>query len=180
MRRNQVTWHTGPQCSIDTNPTPGSTLPAFTGNVQNTDCTSSPGANTGCAFGDPDPTSYGGGFNQAGGGVFVHSWEQEGIKIWHFSRSSIPNDITSGSPDPSNWPPPVAFLSNAQCDMASHFFVHSLVIDTTLCGDWAGNSNVYASSGCPGTCAQAVSQASNFQSTSVLFIALDCDKLVLN
>jgi hypothetical protein len=64
--------------------------------------------------------------------------------------------------------------------MASHFFVHSLVIDTTLCGDWAGNSNVYASSGCPGTCAQAVSKASNFQSTSVLFIALDCDKLVLN
>jgi|SRR6266852_3312650 len=174
MHRNQVTLHTGPQCFIDEKPaTP------FSGNVLNTACASSANDNTGCAFGDSDPSSYGPGFNKARGGVYAHLWNKDGIKIWHFQRSSIPKDIASGSPDPSTWPTPVAFFSNTDCDMASHFIDHSLVIDTTLCGDWAGNSNVYGNSGCPGTCAGVVSKASNFGSASVLFNALVCDKLVL-
>jgi hypothetical protein len=162
-----MTLHTGPQCFIDENPTT-----PFSGNVLNTACASSSNDNTGCAFGDPDPSSYGPGFNKAGGGVYAHLWNKDGIKIWFFTRSSIPQDITSGRPDPSTWPTPVAFWSNTDCDMASHFIDHSLVIDTTLCGDWAGNSNVYGNSGCPGTCAGVVSKASNFESTSVLFNAL--------
>jgi hypothetical protein len=175
-----MTLHTGPQCLLDENPTSDSaSTAAFLGNVLSTACASSPGDNTGCAFSDPDPSSYGQGFNEAGGGVFAPLWNQDGIKIWHFKRSSIPQDIASGNPDPSTWPTPVAFWSNAKCDMASHFVDHSLVIDTTLCGDWAGN--VYGNSGCPGTCAEAVSEASTFASASVLSNALfACDKLVLN
>lgn len=163
-----MTLHTGPQCSLDKNPTSGSASKAFLGNVVSTDCASSHNDNTGCAFSDPDTSSYGQGFNEAGGGVFAHLWNKDGIKIWHFKRSSIPQDITSGSPDPSTWPTPVAFWSNADCDMASHFVDHSLVVDTTLCGDWAGN----AYGGCPGSCAEAVSKGSTFDSASVFFNSL--------
>jgi len=170
MHRNAMTLHTGPQCFLNENPTSGSaSTPAFSGNVLSTSCESSSSSNTGCGIGDPDPSSYGAGFNKAGGGVFAHLWNHDGIKIWRFKRSSIPQDITSGNPDPSTWPIPIAFWSNTGCDVASHFRDHSLVIDTTLCGDWAGN--VYGSSGCPGTCAQAVSEASNFGSKFVLFNA---------
>lgn len=168
-----MTLHTGPQCSLDKNPTSDSAISAskaFSGNVLSTNCASSKSDNTGCAFSDPDPSSFGQGFNEAGGGVFAHLWNQDGIKIWHFKRSSIPQDITSGKPDPSTWPTPVAFWSNDKCDMASHFIDHSLVIDTTLCGDWAGNA--YGSYGCPGTCAEAVSKRSTFDSASVLFSSL--------
>jgi hypothetical protein len=175
MHRNQVTLHTGPDCFIDEHPST-----AFSGNVLNTVCASSPSDNTGCAIGDADPSSYGAGFNNVGGGVYAHLWNHDGISVWQFPRSSIPQDITSGSPDPSTWPTPVAFFANSKCDMASHFIDHSLVIDTTLCGDWAGNSGVFGNSGCPGTCAQTVTAASNFKSTSVLFDALACEKLVLN
>ena len=170
-----MTLHTGPQCFLDRNPTSGSSsTPAFLGNVLHTPCASSPSDNTGCAFGDSDPTSYGKGFNDAGGGVYAHLWNKDGIKIWHFKRSSIPQDITSGNPDPSTWPTPVAFWADAGCDMASHFIDHSLVIDTTLCGDWAGDINVYGNSGCQGTCAEAVSKKSNFNGAFVLFNALAC------
>ncbi len=173
-----MTLHTGPQCFLDKNPTSGSgSSAAFMGNVLSTVCDSSSGDNTGCAFADAEPSSYGLGFNKAGGGVFAHLWNKDGIKIWHFERSSIPQDILSGNPDPSTWSIPVAFWANIDCDMSSHFIDHSLVIDTTLCGDWAGNANVYGNSGCPGTCADAVSKASNFESA---FFPLQCNKLVLN
>jgi hypothetical protein len=36
-----------------------------------------------------------------------------------------------------------------------------MVIDTTICGNWAGGS-AYASSGCPGTCTDMVANASNY------------------
>jgi len=45
--------------------------------------------------------------------------------------------------------------------MASHFFEHVLVLDTTLCGDFAGPT--FASSGCAGTCEQAMANNTNFQ-----------------
>lgn len=161
-----MTLHTGPGCFLDQNPpTP------FSGTVGNADCE----GNTGCGIADSDPTSFGAGLREAGGGVFAHLWNKDGIKIWHFKRSSIPQDITNNEPDPSTWPTPAAFFANTNCDMSTHFVDHSIVIDTTLCGDWAGA--VYGGSGCPGTCAQAVSSASNFKSTSVPFA---CDKLVLN
>ncbi|OBZ74173.1 putative glycosidase C21B10.07 [Grifola frondosa] len=48
-----------------------------------------------------------------------------------------------------------------QCDIASHFQNHQLVLDITLCGDWAGPA--YSSSGqCPGTCSDAIADPSNF------------------
>lgn len=168
---NQYTLHTSKGCTSSQ----GSIKP--TGKVSNKQCATINGDNTGCGFIDPNESSYGAGFNAAGGGVFAHLWDQSGIKIWHFARNEIPQDIqaisdygaaTTGSPNPDSWGTPVAFWSPDTCDMGSHFHDHSLVFDTTLCGDWAGAT--YSSSGCPGTCEQAVADPSNFKSEYSSFV----------
>lgn len=117
-------------------------------------------------------TTYGESFNRIAGGVYAHLWDKGGIKVWHFPRTAIPADIKAQKPDPSLWGTPAAFWSSKSCDMGAHFYDHALVLDTTLCGDWAGAT--YASAGCPGTCAQAVSKPENFlcmSSSSCVHIA---------
>src|SRR5260370_24204329 len=117
-----MTLHTGPQCSLDKNPTSGSpsasTLAAFVGNVLSTTCASSSSDNTGCAFSNPDSSSYGQGFNDIGGGVFAHLWGPSRIKKWNFKRSSIPQDIPSCNPDPPSLPTPPAFFSTPPSHIA--------------------------------------------------------------
>ncbi|KAL1688335.1 concanavalin A-like lectin/glucanase domain-containing protein, partial [Schizophyllum commune] len=151
---NQYTLHTSQGCSIDTSVD-------VTGTLGNQQCAVGGGDNTGCAFIDSDPTSYGNPFNVLAGGVYAHTWTDEGIKIWHFPRTSIPADITSGNPNPDSWGPPAAFFSANSCDMGSHFYDHVLTFDITLCGDWAGST--YGSAGCPGSCAERVANPANFK-----------------
>ena len=166
-----MTLHTGPQCVLDEKP--NGSQPAYSGNVLSTNCEVTPSSNSGCGFSDPNPHSYGEGFNEIGGGVFARLWDQTGIKIWFFERPSVPKDILSGNPDPSSWPAPSAFWSASGCDVASHFRDHNLVINTALCGDWAGGD--YGSSGCPGSCSEAVADASNFERAPFFFNALARD-----
>ncbi|KAF4610935.1 hypothetical protein D9613_007004 [Agrocybe pediades] len=154
---NQYTLHTSAGCQLSVN----KNEPNVRSNVINTQCASSGNDNRGCAFSDPDPESYGHEFNMISGGVFAHLWDSNGIKIWRFSRPNIPADIAAKNPDPSKWGTPVANFPSTNCDMASHFFEHNLVIDTTLCGDFGGPT--YSSSGCPGTCEQAVANPDNFK-----------------
>ena len=139
-------------------------------NLINDVCTSSGNDNRGCGFSDPDPASYGHKFNLGEGGVFAHLWDYTGIKVWRFSRDAIPSDIDARQPNPNSeaWGTPAAFFPHSNsCDIASHFFDHSLVLDTTICGDFAGAT--YESAGCPGTCQEAVANATNFQCKSYLF-----------
>jgi len=44
-----------------------------------------------------------------------------------FYRAAVPDDLTLGEPDPSNWGVPVAFLSPAGCDPLQ-FFVNQSII----------------------------------------------------
>jgi hypothetical protein len=128
----------------------------------NSNCSCSPTSNIGCTVLDTGDSSYGQGFADAGGGAFVLSWDSEGIRIWHFERQSIPQDIQSGKPDPVSWPTPMAFLSVDNCAVDSFFSAQNLILDITLCGGWA--SSDYPGSGCPGTCTQQVTTGSNFVS----------------
>ncbi|THH15236.1 hypothetical protein EW146_g5219 [Bondarzewia mesenterica] len=157
---NQYTLHTDDGCTLDNNPPTTDGLAAFSANILGTQCASGAGSNAGCAFSDTRNTSFGEGFNRLAGGVYAHEWTNSSIKMWHFQRNEIPADITSGNPDPSTWPTPAAFWSSATCDISSHFYNHALTLDITLCGDWANGA--YASSGCPGTCSDAVANPSNF------------------
>ncbi|KAL0580467.1 hypothetical protein V5O48_001537 [Marasmius crinis-equi] len=154
---NQVTLHTSAGCSTDPNV---KFAKSTTGSVAKTDCAAGT-ENIGCAFIDSDSRSYGKGFNLQGGGVYAHLWNSDGIKVWFFTRSEIPQDINAGAPNPDKWGTPVALWSNGKsCDIGKHFYEHGLTIDTTLCGDWAGAT--YQDAGCPGTCADAVGNPRNF------------------
>jgi len=150
---NQITLHSGPGCTLN-NSQPTS------GHILGQQCASSSGSNSGCAYQQNDTRSFGAGFNAAGGGVFAHLWNSDGITFWFFARDEIPSDITSGNPDPTTWGEAAAIFPNTGCDIASHFYDHSIVLDTTICGDWAGPA--YSSSGCPGTCDQIVANGTNF------------------
>ncbi|KAH9849779.1 glycoside hydrolase family 16 protein [Lenzites betulinus] len=155
---NQVTWHTGPNCTLNPNT-------SFTGTlVGNLDCDGTANSNAGCGVTEWSRASYGPIFDAQGGGVFAMKWDDEGIAVWSFYRAAIPSDVLSGQPDPSSWGEPVAMLAPDDCDPISNFVNHSIIFDITFCGDWAGNS--YATSGCPGTCSDRLMDPSNFVNAS--------------
>ena len=112
---NQMTLHTSDGCSINNS--------GFSGTLETSNCyveASDQSANSGCAIIDTDQQSYGDGFNNADGGVYATEWTSDGINIWFFANSSIPSDITSGSPNPSGWGTPAASFSG-DCDIDAHF-----------------------------------------------------------
>lgn len=114
---NAMTLHTSEGCTISSNG-------GFTGNLATPNCwNDAPGqsGNAGCDIQDQDTKSYGSGFNAAGGGVYATEWTSNDINIWFFARGSIPDDITSGTPDPTTWGTPVAQFSADSCDIDSHF-----------------------------------------------------------
>jgi len=150
---NQATIHTGPGCSIASS---SSSALAITGTVVGgTDCAAADSGNQGCGMRSPVNNSFGAGFNANGGGVYVMQWDNSGIAVYFFPRGSIPSDIDAGSPDPSGWGTPMARWPATSCNPSQFFKQHSVIFDTTLCGDWAGSA--WSTSGLPGqdqSCAQ--------------------------
>jgi len=135
---NAMTLHTAPGCTISNN---GS----FSGHVETANCyVNAPGQgnNVGCGIHTALDASYGTGFNSGGGGVYATEWTSNGITIWYFQRSQIPNDITNGSPDPSSWSEPLAKFQGS-CNFRTLFQNQSIVVDTTFCGSWAGQQFVW-------------------------------------
>jgi len=152
---NAATLHTSAGC----------TMPAGrdqTGAAQQNDCNVAVNGNAGCGVKMPTPNSYGPTFNSNGGGWFAVERTNSFIKVWFWPRNgaSIPSDVRSGTStvNTGNWGTPTAFFPNTQCDLTSHFQENNIIINLTFCGDWAGNSNVYASSGCPSTCVDYVNK----------------------
>ncbi|KAG8986025.1 hypothetical protein FRB90_004258, partial [Tulasnella sp. 427] len=133
---------------------------AFTGTVLTSNCDATINSNTGCGIRDSDPNSYGSALNANGGGVFATLLDSNGVAVWFFPRDSIPDDLSSESPQPSTWGSPKAFWSSSQCPTKSFFGPQRIVINTTLCGDWAGSA--FSGDGCPGTCADRVANPRNF------------------
>ncbi|KAI0126827.1 putative endo-1,3(4)-beta-glucanase [Xylariales sp. AK1849] len=126
--------HTAGHCSV-----PGS-FPE-TGTVQTSNCqynTTTGDNSAGCGVISGDTSSFGANFNSIGGGVYAMEWTSAYIKTWFFRRSAIPADITSGNPSPSGWGNPFVNFQG-DCNIDSNFKNHQIVLDTTFCGDWAGN-----------------------------------------
>ncbi|KAG7091604.1 hypothetical protein E1B28_010623 [Marasmius oreades] len=115
-----------------------------------------------CGFQDESPGVFGAGFNKAGGGVYAHLINGEGIFIWFFPRGAVPSDITSKNPNPSTWGAPVAQWKSDRCDIVEHVRGHKLTINVTLCGSWAGDPDVWRDSGCSGSCPGTVADPKNF------------------
>lgn len=112
---NQMTLHTSDGCSI---------LPlGFSGTLETDNCyveASGQSANAGCGISSTSTSSYGDGFNQAGGGVYATEWTGDAINVWFFPNSSVPSDITRGKPNPLGWGIPAARFAG-DCDIDSHF-----------------------------------------------------------
>ncbi|KAI0365230.1 glycoside hydrolase family 16 protein [Pilatotrama ljubarskyi] len=179
---NQVTWHTGPNCTLNPNVSFTGTIVESNGKP-NLVCDGTANSNAGCGVTEWSRASYGPIFDAQGGGVFAMKWDDEGIAVWSFYRAAVPKDVLSGQPDPSSWGEPVAMLAPSGCDPIANFVNHSIIFDITFCGeatcsahcarvtdimcnvgDWAGNS--YATSGCPGTCTDRLMDPSNFVNAS--------------
>lgn len=157
--KNQMTLHSGTSnaCTIDTDDSD-----EYTGSVLSSNCYSTESDDSGCSIMDSSSTSFAYGFNNADGGVFALLWDNStGIAMWHFARADIPDDLTAQAPTPSTWGTPSGFWSAKTCDITDNFYEHQMVIDTTICGNWAG-SDAYSSSGCSGKCTDMVADASNY------------------
>jgi hypothetical protein len=169
-QHNQVTWHTAPGCIL--NPTgnfTGSAVLNSTGEY-NTICDGTVPPNAGCGITEWSRASYGLTFDAQGGGVFAMKWDETGIFVWSFYRAAVPQDVLLGRPNPSTWGTPSAWLDPTHCDPSKFFVNHSIIFDITFCGDWAGNS--YATSGCPGTCADRIRDPRNFDNASWIINSL--------
>ncbi|KAJ5972993.1 Concanavalin A-like lectin/glucanase subgroup [Penicillium vulpinum] len=122
------------------------------GSVANDNCYYEANEYSGCGVIGTEST-YGPEFNKNGGGVYAMELRDAGIRVWQWVRSKIPADVTSGSPDPSTWGQAFADFPSTDCDIGSHFKNQSIIINISLCGDWAGAKKYYTTqSSCPGTC----------------------------
>ncbi|KAL0960413.1 hypothetical protein HGRIS_005455 [Hohenbuehelia grisea] len=156
---NRAVLHTTPNCTM-----PEKRLMA--GATLQNDCDWSVNWNAGCGVSAPDAKSYGKAFNKNGGGWYAIERTDEHFKDWFWPRddSCVPADVKvgAGAVTPEEWGLPFAYFPNTQCDLEKHFQENNIIINLTLCGDWAGQRDVYASSGCPATCEEIVADPKNF------------------
>lgn len=114
-----------------------------TDGVNNLQCNALINNNAGCGITEWSRASYGPYFDSQSGGVFAMKWDASGIAVCQFTslhvssrsnlasgsfyRAAIPQDITQGIPNPSNWGEPVAALASTHCNIPQYFANHSIV-----------------------------------------------------
>ncbi|GAA5861814.1 hypothetical protein JCM3774_001311 [Rhodotorula dairenensis] len=113
----------------------------------------------GCSYGAGEK-SYGKDFNDAGGGVYATLFVEEGISVWFWTRSDIPENLT----DPSTWGKPTANWPSSSCDIKKFFTHQRLIFNITLCGEYAGapeSWNRHCKDKAP-TCSDFLTDPANF------------------
>jgi hypothetical protein len=128
---NQMTLHTSPGCTVNVGS--GGQTGSSTGSAG---CGDGGGYN-GCAVVSNVGTSYGTPFDNTGGGVYATVWTSSQIKIYYFSRNSIPSDITNGNPNPSNWGTPQANFGGCNWDN----YMRNMNIVSNICIDQSTNES---------------------------------------
>lgn len=93
-----------------------------------------PCPNNGCPILWSGEMTAGFGFNQHGGGVFAWRVTAGGlVTVWFWTRAQAP-DISTGTPE--TWGTPTETHEFTACP--NTFSSLRIVLNTTLCGDWAG------------------------------------------
>jgi hypothetical protein len=139
--KNQMALHTHSGCTQ----AEGVTQSGTTGN-RNCDGGQSGGA--GCTVIDANENSYGAPFAAAGGGVWVTEFADTGVNIWFFSRANVPSSLSTDSIDTSTFGTPSGSWPASSCNPSDFFAEQEIVIDITLCGDWAGVQSILEAT-CP-------------------------------
>ncbi|KAI0339160.1 hypothetical protein BDW22DRAFT_1295682, partial [Trametopsis cervina] len=100
---------------------------------------------SGCTVPEKQPNNYGAAFAQNGGGVYAMQFDASGIFIWFWTRSAVPAAISTAtdSIDLSTFGPPSAAYPSQSCNIAEFFGPQQIVLDITLCGDWAGVPSIF-------------------------------------
>lgn len=124
--RNKPAFHVGVDCRI--------TGAGQTGKLTTSNCyvyDPNQPTNAGCGAEDLQESSYGRKFNEAGGGVYAMDWTSNAVRVWFFSRSKIPSDVSLQDPKPETWGDPV-FKVQGGCNLNSVFRNQKLVRSITL------------------------------------------------
>lgn len=137
---NQMTLHTTSGCSMQHR------RRKMTGEALQANCDVSVNSNAGCGV-RGELASYGQALNAGGGGVTAVELRSAGIRVWQFPRDNIPGNIRNNTPDPSTWGTASADFPNTGCNIDKYFRNQSIIINISLCGDWAGG-DAYEQSGC--------------------------------
>ncbi|KAJ7033161.1 glycoside hydrolase family 16 protein [Mycena alexandri] len=141
--------HTGSGCSIPSSAVSSMAQVSIVDSVasggNNCDATVNP---AGCGFSDHAASSFGPGFNAAGGGVFALQFDTTGIKTWFFQAGSVPSDISSKNPDPSSWGSPRMSVPTSSCSPTTYFQDLMMIVDTNLGGSFT--EGVWATDGAGG------------------------------
>lgn len=163
-----VSLHTTSGCALtNSSSLLSSASQAYTGSLTTPDCdihAPRQAPNTGCSIlapPAPAPASFGPAFNDNGGGVFAAEWTRSGFRVWFFARgasAAFPPSLLTSTPDPATFGAPVAAFTGAGCDWAARFHDMRLVLDTTLCGDWAGAEGVWGEA-CAASTGEATCEA---------------------
>ncbi|EJD07880.1 uncharacterized protein FOMMEDRAFT_130930 [Fomitiporia mediterranea MF3/22] len=156
--QNQISLHTLDGC---THPDNTSSSSIETGQLISTDCFNQTNGNQGCIVQVPG-NSYGQTFSQTGGGVYALNWNTSGLYMWFFPRSSIPSDLPTDNPNPDGWGLPSAAYPTSSCDSSKFLQAQTLILDITICGNFAGAADVFTSTGCSGVCTDLVKTPSNY------------------
>ncbi|KDN46851.1 hypothetical protein RSAG8_03928, partial [Rhizoctonia solani AG-8 WAC10335] len=153
---NQMALHTTQGCTLASGT-------QVTGKIVSNDCFNGTNGNQGCIVQGATDATYGAGFANAGGGVYALEWSSEGngIRAWFFQRSSIPNDMASASPNPSNWGTPTAAWPESSCNSSQFFGAQTIILDITLCGNFAGAAATFQAT-CSGVCTDLIKTPSNY------------------
>lgn len=125
--------------------------------------------------------NYGEPFNAGRGGAYIMEWTSTDVHVWFLPRdnkaSSLFQTLVTAGPaslDTTALGTPLAGFSSTgsgggsvnsteglgSCDVDAHFYDHTITIDTTFCGDWAGSDEGWGGDAAcgrlAGTCAEWV------------------------
>jgi len=146
MAQNQMAVHAASGCTKANNS-------QQTGVNNGANCTDG----AGCTVLETNTNSVGAAFANAQGGVWATQFDVSGIYIWFWNRANLPANLQNpGSTlDTTGWGTPSAAYPSTTCNITNYFTAQKLVLDVTLCGDWAGVPSVYnatCSGGTTGVC----------------------------